>query len=103
MEAGTKVICNGYNGTVLRVLPYAPSMVEVRLYRAGRVDDCVSAIKDLQVQEDLYFRKLGPTSYVLYNGRQGLWETTTAKEMREYCRSRGFIATERRVEIVVIR
>lgn len=41
IKAGDKVICNGFPGVVLRILPYAPSMAEVRL-NSGVV---VSAIK----------------------------------------------------------
>jgi hypothetical protein len=52
---------------------------------------------------DYWYRQIGPTSWVAYDGRQAIWETTTRAEMARWLREKGITAEHRPLRIVAAR
>jgi hypothetical protein len=60
-----------------------------------------SAQEDINVR--YWYRQVGPTSWVLYDGNQAIWEATTRGELLAWCRERGIEAEWLPLRVVVIR
>jgi hypothetical protein len=50
-----------------------------------------------------WYRQVGPTSWVVYDGRQAIWEATTRGELLAWCRERGIEAEWIPLRVIVIR
>jgi hypothetical protein len=50
-----------------------------------------------------WYRQVGPTSWVLHDGSQAIWEATTRGDLLAWCRARGIEAEWIPLRVIVIR